>query len=108
MSIEVLMLILLIMLITLIMLNYDNYVDLCWIMLNLMKNIGFMMCFGELLKIGFRMIGFILCFGGKRKVIVILYCVFEAPIRPDCYLQWSRGVLAASRRISTQQRVIYS
>ena len=46
-----------------------------------------MLCFGELLKIGFRMIGFILCFGGNDKVIVILYCVFEAPIRPDCYLQ---------------------
>ena len=56
-------------------------------MLNLMKNIGFMLCFGELLKIGFRMIAFILCFGGNDKVIVILYCVFEAPIRPDCYLQ---------------------
>ena len=67
MSIEVFMLILLIMLIILIMLNYDNYVDLCWIMLNLMKNIGFMLCFGELLKIGFRMIAFILCFGVLEK-----------------------------------------
>ena len=46
-----------------------------------------MMCFGELLKIGFRMIGFILCFGGNGKGMVVLYCVFEAPIRPDCYLQ---------------------
>ena len=52
-----------------------------------MQNIGLMLCFGELLKIGFRMIAFILCFGGNDKVIVILYCVFEAPIRPDCYLQ---------------------
>ena len=49
--------------------------------------IDFILCFGELLKIGFRMIGFILCFGGNDKVIVILYCVFEAPIRPDRYLQ---------------------
>ena len=47
--------------------NYVNYVDLCSFMLNLMKNIGFMLCFGELLKIGFRMIGFILCFGVMEK-----------------------------------------
>ena len=51
------------------------------------ENICFMLCFGELLKIGFRMIGFILCFGGNGLLMVVLYCVFEAPIRPDCYLQ---------------------
>ena len=45
------------------------------------------MCFGELLKIGFRMIGFILCFAITGLLMVVLYCVFEAPIRPDCYLQ---------------------
>ena len=28
---------------------------------------NFMLCFGELLKIGFRMIGFILCFGGNEE-----------------------------------------
>ena len=31
------------------------------------ENIGFMLCFGELLKIGFRMIAFILCFGVMEK-----------------------------------------
>ena len=46
-----------------------------------------MLCFRELLKIGFIMLCFILCFGGNGKVMVGLYCVFEAPIRPDCYLQ---------------------
>ena len=51
------------------------------------ENVGFMLCFGELLKIGFRMICFILCFGGNGLLMVVLYCVFEAPIRPDCYLQ---------------------
>ena len=56
-------------------------------MLNLMKNIGFMQCFGELLKIGFRMIGFILCFAITGLLMVVLYCVFEAPIRPERYLQ---------------------
>ena len=75
------------MLSMLIILNYVNYVDLCWFMLNLMKNIGFMLCFGELLKIGFRMIGFILCLAITGLLMVVLYCVFEAPIRPDCYLQ---------------------
>ena len=49
--------------------------------------IGFMLCFGELLKTGFRMIGFILCFAITGLLMVVLYCVFEAPIRPDCYLQ---------------------
>ena len=56
-------------------------------MLYLLKNIGFMVCFGELLKIGFKMIGFILCFGANGLVMVVLYCVFEAPLRPDSYLQ---------------------
>ena len=75
------------MLSMLIILNYVNYVDLCSFMLNLVKHIGFMMCFEELLKTGFKMIGFILCFGGNGKVMVVLYCVFEAPIRPERYLQ---------------------
>ena len=39
------------------MLNYVKFIE----------NIGFMLCFGELLKIGFRMIGFILCFGVLEK-----------------------------------------
>ena len=52
-----------------------------------MENIGFMLCFGELLKIGFRMIGFILRFAITGLLWSILYCVLEAPIRPDCYLQ---------------------
>ena len=60
------------------------YVDLCS---SVLKNIGFMLCFGELLKIGFRMIGFILCFGITGLLMVVLYCVFEAPIRPERYLQ---------------------
>ena len=51
------------------------------------ENIGFMVCFGELLKIGFRMIVFILCLGANGLLMVVLYRVFEAPIRPDCYLQ---------------------
>ena len=44
--------------------------QLILIMLNYvkcMKNIGFILCLGELLKIGFRMIGFILCFGVLEK-----------------------------------------
>ena len=51
------------------------------------ENTGFIVCFGELLKIGFRMIGFILCCGANGLLMVVLYCVLEAPIRPDCYLQ---------------------
>ena len=39
------------------MLNYVKFIE----------NICFMLCFGELLKIGFRMIGFILCFGVLEK-----------------------------------------
>ena len=59
------------------MLNYVKFIE----------NIGFMLCFGELLKIGFRKIGFILCFAITGLLMVVLYCVLEAPIRPDCYLQ---------------------
>ena len=49
--------------------------------------IGFILCFGEVLKIGFRMIDFILCSAITGLLMVVLYCVLEAPIRPDCYLQ---------------------
>ena len=49
---------------------------LFWIVRELV--IGFILCFGELLKIGFRMIGFILCFGGNGKVMVdFMVCYVE-------------------------------